>query len=698
MPTYDATDSPEKRTEPRKALFSSLPHLVVLLHLLILGWFSFYVGKDMYGANYPHALFYQPHLAPAIATAMGWGNQNFDQTPYPAIRDFLQLKRDALPADTVLEEVRHHNGGVIPFIPKDVHMLIHDNLGLTIGWYWKLFGISWSGLDGLAGLFTLLLGMSFYGLLRSLLPSSWSALASLALLLQGQVVIQMLHLRDFIKAPLIVAGVTICLYLVFKVTQPRTRLLLSGAMGALVGFGLGFRTDLNLLTPLFLGTILLFDPKGLRAGLKGKLLCIMIFMVFYYGTGYKIIRINDQNATPHLAMLGSTQSFSNALELQPAQVQFGVHYNDGFISDIINRYMNIEQNQAGPMHYNDGVYKQYGMSYFKDYYFNFAADFVIRIVAAARKIALGMPPHLIQVFDSQSIYSTLYPWMEVWVHAPMRQPWGNVAMVLGVGLIYWRHPRLGLYLLGVFAYFAAISTVQFAERHLFYLHFFRMLPILFVSLIVIRGVMRLIRGNRTLLLDRNHVQRWLWEMARVSGVLLLLAGLVGTSIVLLRQWQQHRVQNLVNGYLNQGFIPMQEMEFQPFGEDGVRVSIPREKLHRDNALDVKMRHLFMFFTDAGHPPFLNPFQVRLECPEGSDLYTCLPYVFEVKPDGRLENLLIVPYNIPENHTVEIRLPTVVAPYFKVVGVIPDRPETRLSLWMNLDRNWQQKPLYMQFTP
>ena len=145
----------------------------------------------------------------------------------------------------------------------------------TVGYLWKVFGVSWKSL---AILILVMLGISafaVYGISRLAMPVPWSVFVALAFTWNSAVYSQMPLFRDFSKAPFILVTVFLLarfgalrfLLAVFGLLLPHLRFLLGALLWARRG-RLALAARVVGITPVSARTGLGFGLRIGRAGIR----------------------------------------------------------------------------------------------------------------------------------------------------------------------------------------------------------------------------------------------------------------------------------------------------------------------------------------------------------------------------------------------------------------------------------------------
>ncbi|HOH28940.1 MAG TPA: hypothetical protein PLC40_04645 [Candidatus Hydrogenedentes bacterium] len=187
-------------------------------------------------------------FVPAIMIAAGRGFYVTDIDAVPGLRAFVNYESArfdvaAIPQEAALES------------PGRGYQWLRYML-YTVGYIWKIFGVSWKSL---AILILVMLGISafaVYGISRLAMPVPWSIFVALAFTWNSAVYSQMPLFRDFSKAPFILVTVFLLARSVKKRLALRDYLITAALIGVVLGVGMGFRTDMLILVPLSIVVLL----------------------------------------------------------------------------------------------------------------------------------------------------------------------------------------------------------------------------------------------------------------------------------------------------------------------------------------------------------------------------------------------------------------------------------------------------------
>lgn len=404
--------------------------------------------------------FYQIYFEPAVMIACGKGFVISQHQP-KVLEDFLWRRRDRLacadlPVDMVLGDQGLYQGA-------------WTYLQYTVGWTWRLLGISWSGMAPLFGLLFGLVTALGYGIFRLGMGRALAIGCSLGLATSSMHLANLPHLRDYSKAPFTLGLVLLLGLLVARPPRRLAVLLLAASYGAVLGIGYGFRTDLLINLPVLAVVLFGFLEGPLTKNLILKFSAMVLFLVTFVAVSWPITSAVYQKGGCqwHVALLGLQTPFEDRLRLTPAPYDFGYEYADGYVIRGVQGFAR-RTNPEGPVPgYCSHEYDVQSGRLLSAIITTFPGDFVTRAYASMLQIVelpfvkLGAPAAdwAAPVFTAREV--VLKP----------RHSWGALLAVLALVLATSASIRLGLFLVFFLAYFGGYPAVQFQERHFFHLEF-----------------------------------------------------------------------------------------------------------------------------------------------------------------------------------------------------------------------------------
>lgn len=191
-------------------------------------------------------------LRPAVFYASGYGFSE-SQTLPDSVQDFLAHKtprlEKPLPSGLPVQPARG-------LFYQDRFYLIY-----AVGIVWRLFGISWANVAILSSLFFGATAAVVYGIFRLGMRRPIALAGAAAAMSSPSMLVELPSIRDFTKAPFILAALFLCGCLIVRPVTRQRYFATALAMGLVIGAGMGFRQDAVVCLPLAL-FFLLFLARG----------------------------------------------------------------------------------------------------------------------------------------------------------------------------------------------------------------------------------------------------------------------------------------------------------------------------------------------------------------------------------------------------------------------------------------------------
>ena len=286
---------------------------IELLIVLLIGISAYFFGKRIYLENLDSAAFYQANFLPALNFACTGSFDSF--LPSPAVSEFLSSPRATF-ADCA----------EIAALPKAMWGKFESGLIFLLGlagFLWRFLGISWVSLAPISGVLTAALALSAYGLCRVFCRYPVIVVAmTFALMVHPTVVAQVMHLRDFSKAPFMVAALALTAAAVLKPQTRPSTFLLGAATGAVIALGSGFRPDVLAILPIAVAAPIFLIGKGTWGEWFHRSLALWLGL----GLGFILLRTGAAAITPpvavgnyfisHVFILGFAETFAAGFQEQ----------------------------------------------------------------------------------------------------------------------------------------------------------------------------------------------------------------------------------------------------------------------------------------------------------------------------------------------------------------------------------------------
>ena len=493
--------------------------------LLVVGFALCFAAVKTYRSQGQQPHFYQENFGPAVMMACGYGFTAPPLEDSPAsLSDFLLLRSS------------HFNCEEFPLTLKPEPVTWNGTwyyLYGTVAAIWKVTGVSWPALDGLAaalGAFELL---AFYGLFRLVATRRVAVVCALLMLMAPYNLAQLMMLRDFSKAPFVLGSVFLLGWLILRPADRRATIGLAAAFGAVVGFGYGFRSDLIVMVPFGLVVITLFLPGALRMMWRRNLAAAAAALAAFLIVGWPPRQGQRTGGCQfHYALLGLTSPLTDQMNVLSPMYAFGNHFLDTFVDlkvgDYSRRVLALDPpNLCAP------AYDVASGELFSRIATTFPADIVTHAYGSVVSILRSALP----IGFAQRTVGQI-PWAFV-VARPVDSLLNLVgtlmpALALVAVAVAWSiAPRLGLVLTAFILFLTGYPAIEFEARHWFHLRFLPLWTGLAVWTAWTSG-----RGR--------------WTMTAVTrGIVPVLLTLLFMAVAVwsLRAWQRPRVDALIGAYL-----------------------------------------------------------------------------------------------------------------------------------------------------
>ncbi len=173
------------------------------LFVAAFGLGTWYVPQVIAAGGQPH--FYQEEFGPAVMVACGHGYVN--PRPTPDLDAFLAVQSDAINCSSSLAAVSRS--------PLTAMQRAYRYLITTVGWTWRLQGrVAWSALAPLYGLFLASTIVLLFAIFRQGMGELVAGALAVVLALSPLHVSYLAHLRDYSKAPFVLALVLVAARLI----------------------------------------------------------------------------------------------------------------------------------------------------------------------------------------------------------------------------------------------------------------------------------------------------------------------------------------------------------------------------------------------------------------------------------------------------------------------------------------------------
>ena len=465
-------------------------------------------------------------MSPAITVATGQEFGNPVPTKDSALHEFLTGRRRELStADAVA-----------PTTPPDQFAYSERYLFLAVGYWWKIAGIKWSGVAGVAATLHVIAVLGVYATLRlftplllSLIGALWISTASLQLMFVP-------HVRDYSKGAFFLAAIPLAIVLASRARSRKAMLAAAVAAGAVIGIGLGFRQDLAVMLPITIACILLFRGARPWTNLSEKAQAIAALVVTVAITAYPILSkfSTEGSNSYHVILLGYAESFDDGLGITRAPYRVQPYYDDGYV-DLVLRTRS-ETREGRWTSYGSLAYDRAGRELWMEILRHFPADEFTRILAACNSTLnlLFMNPQasiVTRPLPAESYATATYSWLHRW------DGWGLALGLMLIAVASLSAPRLGALTVFLLGALGGYPSLQFGDRHYFHL---QAIPVFALLVVIWAGIV-------SPLWIRRH--KWHRLPLTLGGVAIALVAATVLPLGILRLYQSRHVERLLSGFI-----------------------------------------------------------------------------------------------------------------------------------------------------
>jgi hypothetical protein len=409
--------------------------------------------------------FYQSNFEPAVMMACGRGFGTAAAAP-PELSAFLNVRQNEFDCAV---------------LPANLQRLPVTGPG-NANWYylygatafvWRLTGISWTALDGLVSVFSGITTVLLYGIFRLVSHRMVAAAVALLLTVSPANLTPLLSLRDFSKAPFVLAAILILAVLVWRPQRPAWTFAFAALYGGVVGLGWGFRTDVGVMVPFGALVVMVFLPGSFKAhGVRNLLATAALLASFAIVAAPVIAGQKLGGCQFHFALLGLTTPMTRELNLTPSIYRFGDSLLDTFVDlkagDYAERVLSLPLPSLCSPDYDTasgGVFRHMAVT--------FPADLVVRAYGSVLTVLRGgleIPAIGVNApAASRGLVASIYA-------ATSRvsstvAPAGPLLVLAAIGLAWAQSVRVGLALTVFVLFLTGYPAIQFQERHWFHLRF-----------------------------------------------------------------------------------------------------------------------------------------------------------------------------------------------------------------------------------
>jgi hypothetical protein len=624
--------------------------------------------------------------AVAMACGRGFVDPGYDATP--GLNRFLTNQSDRFECSEL--------PATLPPRELNITQRLYRYLMSAAAIVWIVRGtISWSGLAPLYGMLYAFTVVAAYGLFRTAMRNRLLAvLAALALTVSVIHLSQLAFIRDYAKAPFILALILIMARMARgEPTRGRT-LGYAAAFGVILGIGFGFRNDLLINVPPFLAVVFCCLPGPLTKNLALKVAAVGLAAAAFVGVAWPVLRAYQSGSnTGHVALLGLMTTFDAPLAIRPSIYDWGYTYLDGFVSTTINSYSS--RVFGHPAAYLSPEYDRLAVGYLLQIARHWPADMLVRAYASILKI-LEMPFTI-------GTYATAIPEgasgpnvaaVFGWQMSALRfvSGGGAVLAALALTIVGSASLRTAFMMLAFLLYYAGYPAIQFHVRHFFHLEFIGWLALGFV---VDRAAGFLWSAGRGWWLAVPFdAEAWRRRVVRAAVFVLASAVAVVGALQLLRTYQERHVRSLLRAYFD-AHLEKLSTESVIQGDKALVVSpeLWANRPQEASVTPVSTRYLVVELSADGCAAARLPLTLKYDWTDSASEFSRKTAVTlrRGSPPARL--FFPVYYNRQWSHFAGIELPREYAGCVTSVSRVTDSWRYPMLLDITFTPEWERTELY-----
>ena len=485
--------------------------------------------------------FYQKQFGPAVMLALGKGLVNPLLVPGEPVEEFLEQRAPRLDPQRVTTIVAEE---------LDQFQNSHRYLLIAAGLWWRLTDIAWAQLAGLAGLLHAGAVVATYVLIRLFTPAMPAAIGALWFALSPLPLGYAASLRDFSKAPFVLAAIPLVLLATFRLDGTRPLALASAMLGAIIGIGIGFRMDVVVMAPIGLASLILFRGGYPWAALRQKAVAALLLTAMLTLTSWPVVSrmaAGGSNAF-HVILLGYSEWFDTRLGVEQASYGLLPFYSDSYLSNQL-RFRSIST-RGVDARFPSAAYDDVGREQWLMWVRHFPADVHTRLVSAINGV-LNLPfrnPPAERV-------AGLFSWLNGF------DGWG---WAIGIGLLASAARQalpLALCSALLLAGLTGYPSLQFDARHYFHLQALPMAAIVVMTWAVLAAAVAAVQQRS--LPARAAWIAWRWPLV---GAVTVTALVIAAPAAALRTYQAGHLRHVFGEVLRADREPV-AVTFEPLGAD-----------------------------------------------------------------------------------------------------------------------------------
>ena len=338
----------------------------------------------------------------------------------------------------------------------------HRYLLLAIGWFWRIFGISWNGLKVF-----LIIGLAISGVLAYFLfrlgMNRFLSFAAVLLFLSAPMILATLPSpRDFLKTPFLLGAFLLLGHLIRTAPAPRRFLTLAALLGLVLGVGIGFRRDVIVALPPTLAILAFGAGSGRGLPMPRRVAAIALFLACFLPPALPILLVNSGSSSSFHFITGLATACESNMGLSCPPYERLYLSNDNFVHATYCAYAQREWRDGLDIQLGGSAAARAGNHVVWEIIKTFPGDLVTRCYGATLRMLGGFPIHLYGHGGRLLDQPNYLLWHPLAMHL---ERFGFYYATAALLLVSCGRPRLAWLTLGLVLYFAGYTSLQYQLRH-----------------------------------------------------------------------------------------------------------------------------------------------------------------------------------------------------------------------------------------
>lgn len=261
-----------------------------------------------------HSIFTQTNfLVPSVFFAAGKGLGTADIDSIPNLKAFITKQK------SYFDKINIPEGLHVQPLKTELETQ-HLYYLYTIGWLWRIFGISLNVLVCYSALWRAFNAGAVYAIFRCFMSPAWSICGALFFLTSPLVFHPIIGLREQGSVPFMLGVIWGIVFLIRSCKSRRSYLFSSAMLGILIGIGTGFRGEATVYIPTVLATLFFFPEKQSDISLKLRLQSEFLFVTLLLITLFPLTNVLDSTHA-HSFFAGISPDTERSLSFGDASYQ-----------------------------------------------------------------------------------------------------------------------------------------------------------------------------------------------------------------------------------------------------------------------------------------------------------------------------------------------------------------------------------------